>query len=81
MDKLAETGKLLSCRQYLLFLYMEFKKDDHNTDAIAYGNLEKIVFKGDEGALEHFLTLRDSLHVQGAAERRPLVRDLPFAHQ
>jgi hypothetical protein len=61
MDKLAETGKLLSGRQHLLFLYLEFKKDGHKTDAIAYGNLEKIVFKGDEGALEHFLTLWDSL--------------------
>jgi hypothetical protein len=61
MDKLAENGKLLSGRQHLLFLYLEFKKDGHKTDAIAYGNLEKIVFKGDEGALENFLTLWDSL--------------------
>eukprot|EP00972_Heterocapsa_arctica_P106899 15746762-Heterocapsa_arctica.AAC.1 len=37
-------------------------------DTIAYGNLEKIVIKGDEDAFEYFLTLWKSLlitfHVQ-----------------
>eukprot|EP00972_Heterocapsa_arctica_P084857 12500443-Heterocapsa_arctica.AAC.1 len=61
MDKRAATGKLLSGRQHLLFLYLEFTKDGFKTDATADGNLEKIVFKRDEGALENFPTLWDSL--------------------
>eukprot|EP00972_Heterocapsa_arctica_P018682 2763189-Heterocapsa_arctica.AAC.1 len=31
MDKLAETGKLLSGCQHLLFVDVEFKKDGHKT--------------------------------------------------
>eukprot|EP00972_Heterocapsa_arctica_P074806 11039265-Heterocapsa_arctica.AAC.1 len=61
IDKLAENGKLLSGRQYLLFLYLKFKKDGHKTDAIAYDNLENIVFKGNESTLNNFLTLWYSL--------------------
>eukprot|EP00972_Heterocapsa_arctica_P089101 13139440-Heterocapsa_arctica.AAC.1 len=47
MYKLAENDKLLSGRQQLLFLYLEFKQDGHQTHAIAYVNLEHSAFIGD----------------------------------
>jgi hypothetical protein len=63
MEKLALTGQLLSGRQHLLFIYLEFAKDAHKTDAVAYQNLEKIAYRNgnDESALEAFLTLWDEL--------------------
>ena len=63
MNKLALTGQLISGRQHLLFIYLEFAKDAHKTDAVAYQNLEKIAFanSADESALDEFLTLWDGL--------------------
>jgi hypothetical protein len=61
MEKVAVDGVLISGRQHLLFIYDEFKKDGHMTDAIAYSNFERLTFKGDENLLEGFLTLWDQL--------------------
>jgi hypothetical protein len=62
-ERLALTGQLLSGRQHLLFIYLEFAKDAHKTDAVAYQNLEKIAYPpgNDDSALEEFLTLWDGL--------------------
>jgi hypothetical protein len=62
-EELALSDQLISGRQHLLFVYFEFAKDAHKTDAVAYQNLEKIAFanSGDEAALEEFLTLWDGL--------------------
>eukprot|EP00972_Heterocapsa_arctica_P058722 8658101-Heterocapsa_arctica.AAC.1 len=64
MEELALTGQLLSGRQDLLFMYLEFSKDGHKTDGTAYTNFETIKYpknSTDEGQLENFLTLWDQL--------------------
>eukprot|EP00972_Heterocapsa_arctica_P042406 6249410-Heterocapsa_arctica.AAC.1 len=42
MERLAEQGVLISGRQHLLFIYQQFLKNGHKTDAVAYRNLGKI---------------------------------------
>jgi hypothetical protein len=64
MEQLALTGQMLSGRQHLLFMFLEFSKDGHRTDGTAYTNFEAIRYprpSTDEAHLESFLTLWDQL--------------------
>eukprot|EP00972_Heterocapsa_arctica_P013862 2042713-Heterocapsa_arctica.AAC.1 len=62
-EELALSGQLISGRQHLLFMYLDFAKDRHRTDSVAYKNLEKINFRNptDEAGLDNFLSLWDLL--------------------
>ena len=60
-ERAAMSADLLSGRQTLWLIYREFARDDTTTDHIAYGNLEKLTFNGQDAQLEAFLNSWDNL--------------------